>query len=447
MRRREIFSLTIGLLLLAVACEKKPPLEVVPNIPPETHLFIEGTVDTVGARQHLYWWGNDPDGYIKGFYLAVDDTSEKFWTERHDSTFVFESGSTVVIHRFYAWAVDNEDLADTSPAVLTLPVVNTPPTVQIVDQSVPRDTILPVLTLYFESHDIDGDETIEGYLYRTDLDGEDEWTELGPEADHVTLFDLVPGERTFYIMAWDNAGALSNVDSCLFVVGEVRGDFLLVDDETGDEGGSFYREVLDSLGIEYTVFKIEMGLPYSSFDVDYILNQMGFSCLLWYSGDSSHVSGAQGALATYLDNGGKLLLTSKAVLSHPLSDFAYFDCILRGGRRSRDHGDHVEPFGALQAFQSLGRIAHVVGSDGIVIGEAVPHPPVHELEIAGIGPGVLFLRQPGVESYGMIEIAGIARERICSRQVILGKENPVGIGRNGIFRPVYPESLKIPAVG
>ncbi|MCD6382747.1 MAG: hypothetical protein J7L74_03895, partial [Candidatus Hydrothermae bacterium] len=78
----------------------------------------------------------------------------------------------------------------------------------------------------------------------------------------------------------------------------------------------------DSLGIEYTVFKIEMGLPYSSFDVDYILNQMGFSCLLWYTGDSSHVSGAQGALVTYLDNGGKLLLTSKAVLSHPLSDFA-----------------------------------------------------------------------------------------------------------------------------
>jgi len=322
MRRREIFALTIGLLLSIVACEKKPPPEFVPNIPPETHLFIEGTVDTVGARQHLYWWGNDPDGYIKGFYLAVDDTSEKFWTERHDSTFVFESGSTVVVHRFYAWAVDNEDLADTSPAVLTLPVVNTPPTVQIVDQSVPRDTILPVLTLYFEGHDIDGDETIEGYLYRTDLDGEDEWTELGPEADHVTLFDLPSGERTFYIRAWDNAGALSNVDSCLFVVGEVRGDFLLVDDELGDDGGSFYREVLDSLGIEYTVFKIEMGLPYSSFDVDYILNQMGFSCLLWYTGDSSHVSGAQGALVTYLDNGGKLLLTSKAVLSHPLSDFA-----------------------------------------------------------------------------------------------------------------------------
>ncbi len=318
------FLATIAVLafLLSGACERKPQEELVPNIPPDTHIFIEGTVDTVGARQTLYWWGNDPDGYVVGYYLAIDDTTQKIWTTRNESTFVFPSGSTAIVHHFYAWAVDNEGAQDTSPAVLVLPVVNTPPVVHIVEESIPQDTILPILTLYFEGHDDDGDETIEGYLYRTDLHEENEWTELSGDEDHVTLFDLEPGLRKFYIRAFDNAGAVSEIDSCEFVVNSINGSFLLVDDELGDEAGSFYRSILDSLGIQYTVFKVEKGLPYSSFDVDYILNSMGFSVLLWFTGDSSHLSGAQGALTTYLDNGGKLLLTSKSVLTAPLSHFA-----------------------------------------------------------------------------------------------------------------------------
>jgi hypothetical protein len=311
----------IAILLVFCTCRKKPPDQPVPNIPPDTRLFIEGEIDTTGARQTLCWYGNDPDGEVVGFYWAIDDTSLKNWIEKNCSTFVFSSADTPIIHIFYVWAVDNEGEADTSPAFLILPVINTPPTVNFVENSLPPDTTFPVASFYWEGHDEDGDETIEGYYWRLDTDPDTLGNFVDASQTHITIYDIQPGERIFTVRALDEAGALSPPLQDTFYVKEVVGDILLVDDEIGDDGGSFYRNFLENQGFLYSEWRIEYGLPYSSQDVYTIINELGFNTIIWYTGDSSHFSGAQGALTKYLDDGKNLLLISPSILDLPLSDF------------------------------------------------------------------------------------------------------------------------------
>ena len=53
-------------ILLAASCgSRKTTLG--PDLPPETSVYIQGTVDTVNHRVHLYWFGSDPDGYVVAF--------------------------------------------------------------------------------------------------------------------------------------------------------------------------------------------------------------------------------------------------------------------------------------------------------------------------------------------------------------------------------------------
>jgi len=309
-------------LVLAFACQRVPAPEPVPNQPPETHLFIEGTVDTTGARQHLCWYGNDPDGEVIGFFVAVDDTQQRGFTTSHCSTFVFTSGPEPVFHTVYVWAQDNEGALDPTPATLTLPVVNTPPTVMFLPGSLPQDTVFPVVTFYWEGHDEDGDETIQGYFWWLDTDADSFDHFVSAETTRVTLRNLAPGVRVFHVRALDDAGALSEVRADTFVVKPAVGSVLLVDDEPGDTAGIFYRQVLDSLGVLYSVWRVEEGLPYSPIDLNAVVNDLGFEVLLWYAGASGgHFTGAQGALAQFLDQGGKLYVSNQRLVGATVNDF------------------------------------------------------------------------------------------------------------------------------
>lgn len=312
----------LGVFILFVAsCRKKPREIIVPNMPPETHLFIEGTTDTTGARQTICWYGNDPDGEVVGFYIAVDDTTEKFYTEATCSTFVFPSAQHPIVHTVYAWAVDNEGAVDPTPAMLVIPVINTPPVVTFLENSLPPDTTFPVASFYWEGHDEDGDETIVGYFYWLDTDEDSFANFVPPESTSVTLRNIEAGTRIFHVKAQDEAGALSPTLADTFYVMEVCGSLLLVDDEIGDSAGEFYRHFLDSLGILYSIWHVENGLPYSPQDIYAIINELGFNTIFWYTGEVSHFSGVQGALIPYLDSGKKLLLISKSILDVPLSGF------------------------------------------------------------------------------------------------------------------------------
>src|SRR5689334_13549237 len=125
-----------GLALVLLGSCAKTPLRVDRNRPPRTFLVaapIDSTISHPTAtgvsysyRVHLYWRGEDPDGYVVGFLWAFDDSSvgKLRYTTKTDSIFdltVNDStditgGSTMIgatkYHTFYIKAVDNLGKAD-----------------------------------------------------------------------------------------------------------------------------------------------------------------------------------------------------------------------------------------------------------------------------------------------------------------------------------------------
>ncbi len=119
-----------GIVLTLFGCAKTPLL-VDRNRPPHTFLVsapIDSTISHPTAtgvsysyRVHLYWRGEDPDGYVVGYLWAFDDSSAGHFhfTTKTDSIFdltVNDStdiigGATAIgftrFHTFYIRAVDN----------------------------------------------------------------------------------------------------------------------------------------------------------------------------------------------------------------------------------------------------------------------------------------------------------------------------------------------------
>lgn len=110
---------------ILISCAKNP-VKVDRNRPPETFL-VAAPVDTSVAtipysyRIHLYWRGEDPDGYVVGFLWSWDDSSigAFHYTTRTDSIFTLSVNDSAAIangiglpqssraHTFYIRAVDN----------------------------------------------------------------------------------------------------------------------------------------------------------------------------------------------------------------------------------------------------------------------------------------------------------------------------------------------------
>ncbi len=122
--------------LFFAGCAKNP-VRVDTNRPPRTYIVAApGSAlarDTTNAsyRIHLYWRGEDPDGYVSSYLWAFDDSSvSNFrYTTKTDSVFevtVNDSAdivggstrlTTAKIHTFFVRAVDNLGKADPNLAV------------------------------------------------------------------------------------------------------------------------------------------------------------------------------------------------------------------------------------------------------------------------------------------------------------------------------------------
>jgi hypothetical protein len=131
----------VGAVLLSCA---KDPVQVDRNRPPQTFL-VAAPVDTSFAadlaysyRIHLYWRGEDPDGYVVGFFYSWDDSSIGAfrYTTKTDSVFelsvndsgVIESGvgnpQTSRYHTFFIRAVDNLGKPDPSLTIFNRRLFN-----------------------------------------------------------------------------------------------------------------------------------------------------------------------------------------------------------------------------------------------------------------------------------------------------------------------------------
>jgi len=122
-----LLAIPLSALIFVAGCRKSRVLDVETNLAPDTRLAsAPASYTQTSYRVHLYWQGDDPDGYVSSFYFAWDDTmpapgsvgSVWEWTTKTDSLFeaTIDNDTETRFHIFYVRAVDNEGMMDPVPA-------------------------------------------------------------------------------------------------------------------------------------------------------------------------------------------------------------------------------------------------------------------------------------------------------------------------------------------
>jgi len=255
MLKRISISLTVLLAftLLMSSCREHVADNPVPGKPPQTFLWLypEGTVGTGVSKAHLRWWGESPNGLVRGFLfsfkvvsgtvttLPSPDTLRYSWVTKNDSTVLFpmdtvfrkfavvvravDNGfaglpeqSIVRMLPFPFWdkndngvfdgadqRLDNLNRAiDPVGAVQTFPIRNTPPTIALLanpsDPNTPQklpDTTFTAVTFGFKGSDADGDNTLASYrIALNDTAASAQWVTVTLRDTILTL--VVPRSRS-----------------------------------------------------------------------------------------------------------------------------------------------------------------------------------------------------------------------------------------------------------
>ncbi len=196
----KIFSLTALALLLAT-CSKDMVNNPIGNQAPHTGVFLypDSTISRQQSKIDVHWWGDDPDGFVIGYYYSWNGKDWQF-TKSNDSLFALRIGIVDTDYTFQVSAVDDggngkydndvfqngidygpepftdkngdgkweqgEDyidigLIDPKPASINFPIKNSAPTVKWNDLTVLPDTSYPAMSFGWDASDIDGDGTIE----------------------------------------------------------------------------------------------------------------------------------------------------------------------------------------------------------------------------------------------------------------------------------------------
>jgi hypothetical protein len=319
-----------------VGCAKEEKLAIA-NLPPETYLAIADSIrNTTVYYQTLTWWGDDQDGEVAAFeyrwFIDPDEPGcrlDSNWvrTEERSKTFDLPVTHGESVHRFEVRAIDNEDLRDPTPCVLRLPVSNTPPEVMIWHMDDLPDTTFPSLLVALHGSDADGDSTIAAYVAWLDgsregartLTPPDTMVSLGRE-DFAGRFDRT---RTLNVVAIDSGCDTSDVVAHTWYVKETTGRVLLIDD-IGSAAGTverpsdtFYRTGLDSCGEAYSALDLRrFGGPISAHNFAELFSL--FDVVIWYNDPytpaSSYLTSAEADLRDYLEDGGRLMLSSLSAL-------------------------------------------------------------------------------------------------------------------------------------
>src|SRR5260221_577189 len=126
---RWLIAVLVVAILVMSGCEKEGPSQANPNKSPKTFLWLfpDSTIAEGHSKQHVRWWGTDPDGVVAGYLFAsgripprnpadgTRDTITWHWTTANDSDIAFP----LLVKRdtFQIWvrAVDNT-IAQSLPA-------------------------------------------------------------------------------------------------------------------------------------------------------------------------------------------------------------------------------------------------------------------------------------------------------------------------------------------
>ncbi len=187
------------LILVLAACDAGLDGDPLANQPPTTELSIADSslVDNLGEGRRLAstvalsWTGTDPDGYVSGFELRIvgpdGPVSDWSFTTSTDTLLLLPipRGASTANVGVEVRAVDNENLADPSPASTIYPVRNSPPTASVDAFELPPDTTFDVFSFGFIAGDPEGD----GNLARIEIALNDSTNPIAlpPDTRYVTL--------------------------------------------------------------------------------------------------------------------------------------------------------------------------------------------------------------------------------------------------------------------
>lgn len=196
---KKIISFLI-LTLLFSSCFKEMVDNPIGNQAPHTGLFLypDSSVSKQPSKIDLHWWGDDPDGFVIGYYFSWDGKHWSF-TQSNDSLFALQIGATDTNYTFQVSAVDNGGngtydkdivqngidygpepftdkngngvwdagesfvdigLIDPHPASIKIPIKNSAPAVSMDPLTILPDTSFPAMSFGWIASDIDGDGTI-----------------------------------------------------------------------------------------------------------------------------------------------------------------------------------------------------------------------------------------------------------------------------------------------
>lgn len=340
-----------------LACDKG---EEKGNLAPDTTFSIESInltgVNRLNSIVRLTWYGSDPDGYVKGYELSQDGINWDFTTVQ-DSTFRFSisSGSDTSDIKMLVRSIDNENQADLSPDEITIPIRNTPPTVEFDKDLTIPDTAYLVATTEWNATDIDGNTTITQVLIS--LNGA-KWYEVNKTK---RIFSVVPTDgnisgitdafiyygtdanpqsklieglvindtNRLLIKAIDQAGTESKIDtSSTFYLKGKSNDLLLVGGTRPTPGSNnpnvIYKDILQQINVNFDFLDLTVnsGLYQPKiWNITFKLQLSFYSKLFFYTDDETFINGftnqrlllleyAAASLLDYANSGGKYLVST-----------------------------------------------------------------------------------------------------------------------------------------
>jgi len=329
-------------LALAVLGGCSPKRAFLPKLPPETTVFVQGAVDTVSYRVHLYWFGTDPDGYVVAYELRFKNPAapaDTQWvrTTLTDSLFQVYTPDSVSLPVFEVRAIDDGGMVDPSPASQSFQFRNLPPTLAIASGPGPRDSTLLSVTASWIATDPDGD--IRNAKYRVWLDG----NEASPNVTTATTFTvptdqfrrgglLGPRKRKLFVQAVDEGGFAAPPESLQWYVWSpvpdttlARGRLLIVDDSPGSTAPQVRQDTLfanaatrNLLDGTWRVLKLELTQPFrSTMDLEQTLEL--YDAVVWYRGSEGSLqpilTNYRDGLARYLESGGRFFIEGQQLIT------------------------------------------------------------------------------------------------------------------------------------
>jgi hypothetical protein len=327
----------VGLAMFP-GCEAERGGSPFANEPPATFLSLypdsgipDTTLASTPSQQHLYWWGDDPDGSVIGFIFSwsEDNPNPDSWdfTTRFDSVFALAIAGTETTYTFRISALDDDGEVDPTPAIQHFPVQNTAPVVQFVVGSDVPETTFTVAAFFWAATDFDGDETIDSFYWTLDDSTSplEAWHRLPATSSNIVLTadsGLVAGDHVFYLVGRDVAGALSSlarmpVDTLdVWHVRQPVGGLLIVDDYAAVDGApQFYSSVVGGSG-DYSVWDIRSDrdgdlrpdlFPFSTVTLTRTLQL--FDTMVWYGDSGWHLEEAQVSVADFVSGGGRAVMS------------------------------------------------------------------------------------------------------------------------------------------